>query len=198
MTKSFLISILFMISFSMFSQENEAKKWKFAFQFDNRFSSIRNNDITIFGAKAGVQYKNLTRFGMGASFITNPVTIEYFNKKTKANETNNISFWYVSVFNDWILYKSNHWECFVTEQIGYGKPSFVREVNDEIVSDVNIGLVVNEISAQTNYKFNSWIGVGAGIGYRNILNPNARLKTTFDAPIYIVKVIIYPEVFFKN
>jgi hypothetical protein len=182
----------------MFAQENEVKKWKFAFQFDNRFSSIRGTDITIFGAKAGLQYKNRTRFGLGASLILNPVTIEYFNKKAKANETNTIDFWYVSVFNDWILFKNDHWECFVTEQIGFGKPSFVKEVNEEIVTDLNIPIFVNELSGQVNYKFNSWSGVGAGFGYRNILNNNAKFKATLDAPIYIVKVIIYPEVFFKK
>lgn len=197
MKKSLVFSIIFLISFSVFGQESEVKKWKFAFQFDNRFSSIRENDITIFGTKAGLQYKNRTRFGLGVSFILNPLTIEYFNKKSKVNETNNIDFWYVSVFNDWILYKNDNWECFVTEQIGYGKPSFVREVHDEIVTDLNIPLFVNEISGQVNYKFNSWVGVGAGFGYRNILNSNAKLKNSFDAPIYIVKVIIYPEVFFK-
>jgi hypothetical protein len=77
--------------------------------------------------------------------------------------------------------------------LGYGKPSFLKEVNDNIVSDVNIGLLVNEISGQANYKVNAWLGTGAGFGYRNILNPNARLKTTFGAPIYILKVIIYPD-----
>ncbi len=196
--KIFLVLFSILVTTTIFSQEISPKKWRFAFQLDNRFSSIRNNNITIFGAKVGVQYKNLTRFGLGVSFIVNPVTIEYFNKKLKAQETNTLNFWYISVFNDWILYKSNHWECFITEQIGTGNPSFTREVNDEIVSDINIGLVLNEISGQVNYKFNDWIGLGTGFGYRNILNKNGQLKDTFNAPIYIVKLIIYPEAFFKN
>lgn len=196
--KNALTLAIFLFSINLFSQTIESKKWKFAFQFDNRFSSIDKTDITIFGIKGGVQYKNLTRFGVGVSFILNPVTIEYFNKKMKVDETNNISFWYVSVFNDWIVFKDNNWECFVTQQIGYGKPSFVKEVNDEIVSNINIGLVVNEISAQTNYKITSWIGLGAGVGYRNLWTGDGRLKKTFNAPIYILKVIVYPEVFFKK
>jgi hypothetical protein len=189
--------LLILLSYTITAQETAIKKWKFAFQLDNRFSNIKNSEITIFGAKAGMQYKNRTRFGLGFSFITNPVTIDFFNKKAKQSETSNINLWYISVFNDWILYKNKDWECFVTEQVGYGKPNFTREINDEIVSDLNIGLYVNEISGQVNYKFNNWIGVGAGIGHRNILNKDARLKATLDAPIYIIKVIVYPEVFFK-
>ena len=176
--------------------QQKPEKYKFNFQLDNRLSSIRNNTITLFGAKVGLQYKNLTRFGAGVSFIVNPVEISYINKKTKLEETNTINFWYGSLFNDWILYKNNKWECFVTEQIGFGKPTFVREVGSETVNDIAVPIFVNEISAQVNYKLFNWAGIGAGFGYRNLWNGDTRLKTTLNAPIYIFKLIIYPEVIF--
>jgi hypothetical protein len=192
-----LFSFFFLFSILNFGQE-VTKKWSFAFQLDNRFSSIRNQEINVFGTKVGFQYKKLTRIGLGSSFIINPVYINYFNKKINKEETNKISFWYFSIFNDWMLYKNNKWECFLTEQIGYGKPSFVKEVNDDVVSDVNVDLYLNEISGQVNYKFTSWIGIGTGFGYRNLFNKKSILTTTFDAPIYIAKVIVYPEIFFKK
>jgi hypothetical protein len=194
---SAIVSFCFLFSISIYAQE-APKKWTFAFQLDNRFSSIRNQEINVFGAKLGFQYKKLTRIGLGGSFIINPVSINYFNKKLNKEETNKICFWYFSVFNDWIFYKNDKWECFITEQIGYGKPNFIKEVNDEVISDVNLNLYVNEISSQVNYKFSSWIGFGAGFGYRNLLNDKSILKTTFDAPIYIAKIIILPEIFFKK
>jgi hypothetical protein len=193
-----LLSILLLSTFSIQCQEVKSKKWKFAFQLDNRFSSIRNKDVTVFGLKVGFQYKKLTRIGVGCSFLVNPVYIDYYNKKLKAEETNKISFWYFSVFNDWILYKSKKWECFATEQIGFGNPNFTKEINNDIVSDVDVNLYVNEISGQVNYKLSKWIGLGAGIGHRNLLNKKSALNTTFDAPIYIAKIIIYPETFFNN
>ena len=196
MNKSFIILFL-VFSMVCFSQD-QTKKYKFNFQLDNRISSIRGNTITLFGAKIGVQYKNLTRFGVGASFIVNPVEIRYINKQTKLEEVNSINFWYGSFFNDWILYKNDNWECFVSEQIGFGKPSFVRLAGDEVVTDVAIPLFVNEISGQINYKMYSWLGFGAGIGYRNILNSNSKLKSALDAPIYILKIIIYPESILKG
>jgi hypothetical protein len=198
MNKFKVLFFTFISITSLYSQEIEPKKWKVIFQLDNRFSSIRKNDITVFGAKVGFQYKNLTRFGIGTSFILNPVTIDYFNKRTATDETNKINFWYISLFNDWILYKNQHWECFITEQIGFGKPSFVKEVNDEIVKDVNVNLFINEISGQINYKVKLWIGIGAGFGYRNDLNKSQLLQSTFNAPIYIGKIIIYPEAIFKR
>ncbi|MFK7048390.1 MULTISPECIES: hypothetical protein [Flavobacterium] len=172
---------------------NSDKKYRFIFQMDNRLSSLRDNQISILGAKIGFQYKNKFRFGVGTSFILSPVKITYINKRTQLINDNKVSLWYGSLFTDWIFYKNPKWECFLTEQIGFGKPSFVREINDDIVRNTNISLYVNEISGQANYKILKWIGLGAGIGYRNILNSKAALKTTFDAPIYIGKIILYPE-----
>lgn len=175
--------------------QTETTKWKFNFQLDNRFSKIHNNEVVIFGGKIGLQYKNLTRFGIGASTIIKPVIINYFDKKTNTEDENIINFWYVSVYNDWILYKNNKWECFLTEQIGYGKPSFIHEVNSDVIRDVGLDLYVNEFSGQVNYKILSWIGAGVGVGYRNLFNKKSVLTNTFNAPIYIFKLIIYPESF---
>jgi hypothetical protein len=182
----------------MQAQVEVPKKWRFNFQLDNRFSKIRDNEVVIFGGKIGLQYKKLTRFGLGTSFIINPVTVHYINKKTNTDAENIINFWYVSVFNDWILYKNNHIECFVTEQVGYGKPTFVKEISNDVVRETSTDLYVNELSGQVNYKILPWIGVGTGVGYRSLFNKKSVLTNTFDAPIYIFKIIIFPESFFKN
>jgi hypothetical protein len=191
-----LLLLLFLASFSGYTQDTEDKKIKFIFQLDNRFSSIQRRDVTLFGAKMGLQYKNITRFGIGISFITKPVEIDYFNKKTNQEETNIINFGYISFFDDLILFKTKKWEGFITEQICFGRPRFSKEINDEIVSDVNVRMFLNEISGQLNYKIFPWLGVGAGAGYRNLWNKSTVLKKTFDAPVYIAKVIIYPGAFF--
>jgi len=202
MKKSLLLLVLFS-TLTIFSQDN-LKKYKFNFQFDNRYSNIRNYKITIFGAKMGIQYKNLTRFGVGASFIVSPVditgTLQVRIKKKLVNENTEekISFWYFSVYNDWIFYKTKHWECFATEQIGYGKPVYVYQVNNATVREEDIPLYVNEISGQVNYKIFSWMGLGAGLGYRNIWNGGSEVKDTFNAPIYIARLIIYPESILKK
>lgn len=196
--KHFIV-LFFLVCFAQTQAQVEIpKKWRFNFQLDNRFSKIHGDEVIIFGGKFGLQYKKLTRFGIGASFIINPVKVQYIDKRTNLPDENIINFWYVSVFNDWILYKNNHLECFVTEQIGYGKPTFIHEVNNDVVKDINFDLYVNEISGQVNYKILPWIGAGAGVGYRNLFNKKSALTNTFDAPIYIFKIIIFPESFFRN
>lgn len=193
--QAFFVVVLLCFLTTFYGQETP-NKWKFAFQLDNRFSSIRSKEVAVFGAKVGVQYRKLIRFGVGGSFVSNPVYIDYFNKRLNTPETNKISFWYLSLFNDWILYKNKKWECFLTEQLGFGRPNFTKEINNDVLSDVDVTVYVNEISGQLNYKIVPWIGVGAGIGHRNLLNKKSVLNTTFDAPIYIAKIILYPDFFF--
>ncbi len=193
-----LFFFVIFVNLALSAQESNTKKFRFIFQLDNRFSSIDKADIVLWGAKTGVQYKNYTRFGLGASFITSPVQIDYFNKRTRQNEINTIDFHYISFFDDLILYKNPKWEIFLTEQLCYGSPSFSKEVNDEIVSDVDIKMFLNEFSGQVNYKIFPWIGTGVGIGYRNVWNKSPLLQRTFNAPVYIVKIIIYPMAIFKN
>lgn len=193
-----LFYLLLLFSYSNYSQEKSEKKFRFNFQLDNRFSSINDQNVVLWGAKIGVQYRNYTRFGMGVSVVAEPISVEYFNKKTRKQETNTINFHYVSVFDDLILYKNHKWQIFITEQLCFGSPSFSKEINDEIVSDVNIQMFLNELSGQVNYKFFPWIGAGAGIGYRNVWNKSAVLQRTFNAPVYIVKIIIYPMAIFKR
>ena len=202
MKKGILLWVLFSVV-AVFSQHSP-NKYKFNFQFDNRYSDIRSNQITIFGAKVGVQYKNLTRFGVGASFIPSPVDVtgtlqvKIKNKFLTRTTDEKISFWYFSLYNDWIFYKNKHWECFATEQIGYGKPVYVYEVNGATVREDEVPLLVNELSGQVNYKVLSWMGLGVGMGYRNIWNGGSEMKDTFNAPIYIARLIIYPERIFKK
>ena len=181
-----------------FAQDIVSKTWKFNFQLDNRISQIKDKNITIFGLKAGVEYKSLTRFGIGTSFVLNPISIDYVNKKTRQTEQNSMEFWYVSVFSDWILFRNERWHCFVTEQIGVGQPNFIKTINDEVVSDVNVTIYINEISLQAQYKILPWIGAGAGFGYRNNLNKSQLLKSAIDAPVYIVKVILYPNMILQK
>ncbi len=191
--KKFILLFFCFISIICFGQDSIVKKYKFNLQFDNRFSSIENNSVTIYGLKVGAEYRGLTRFGIGVSAVLKPIPLIYYNMTSNANETNSMNFWYVSIFNDWIFFRNKHWQCFITEQFGVGKPNFTKEINNQIVDDVNVTIFLNEISVQAQYKILPWIGAGAGIGYRNSLNKSNVLKTTINAPIYVLKVILYPK-----
>lgn len=181
---------------SAFSQDTFVKKWKISFQLDNRFTTVNEKNISIFGAKVGLTYKKLTRFGIGTSFALKPVTNTFVNNNMQTVENTN-SFWYVGFFNDWILLKNNRWNCFVTEQIGVGAPQFTSSINGQTISDEKVILYVNELSAQAQYKIIPWLGVGAGIGYRHSLNNDAHIKSVVNGPVFIAKVIVYPGAIFK-
>lgn len=192
MARLSLFVCIVLLSFCSKAQDT-LPKWKPNFQLDNRVSSIRNNSIVLIGAKLGFQYKNLTRIGIGSSFILKPVEFEYINQKTGELVRNKADFWYFSIYNDWIIYKNHNLEIFITEQIGYGKPKYSRGLGDEVLSESKVDLYINELSTQANYKITPIVGVGIGIGYRNLFNKKSLLNPTFDAPLYMAKLIIYPR-----
>ncbi|OYU84975.1 MAG: hypothetical protein CFE24_04060 [Flavobacterium sp. BFFFF2] len=196
MLKKVAFSFIAGISLLWNVQAQNEQNWKFFANLDNRFSSIRNNSILLVGVKTGMQYKKKYRIGLGFSWMTSPVTVNFLNKKTRQTESNEIHFWYGSMFFDYVIFRNKRWEFFATEQLGYGQPEFKVAVQTDVVSDLDIPLYINEISTQINYKVTKGFGVGAGIGYRNLWNRKALLRDTFDAPIYILKVTLYPEDWF--
>ena len=198
MKKVYFLALFFASCLGLIAQIDEERQWKFIGQLDNRYSSISRNDIFIFGMKAGVQFENLFRAGVGGSVILEPVRITSVNQKSGNEEENTMQFWYGSVFGEMIVLKNERWEIFVTNQFGFGSPNFKKRIDDEIVVDVNTNIYINEVSGQLNYTIRPWLGVGAGIGYRNVINNSGEIRRSLNAPVYLGKLIIYPRYFIKK
>ena len=49
-----------------------------------------------------------------------------------------------------------------------------------------------EASVSVQYKIVEWLGLGAGIGYRYMIQPNDYISTTFNYPIWSLKFILFP------
>ena len=74
------------------AERGRTQSAKFNLQFDNRFSSIENNSVTIYGLKVGAEYRGLTRFGIGVSAVLKPIPLMYYNMTSNVNETNSMNF----------------------------------------------------------------------------------------------------------
>ena len=197
MKKNIVIFFTLLTFSTAVAQDTIVKKWKFTLQLDNRFTRLNEKNVTIFGGKAGFAYKNLTRIGIGTSFALKPISNDFVDVNTGQTVENTTGFWYFSVFNDWIIFKNKRWNCYVTEQIGIGAPRFTKSINGQIVSDENVTLIINELSAQAQYKFLPWLGAGAGLGYRHSLNKDSFVRSAVNGPVFIAKVIIYPGAIFS-
>ena len=58
-----------------------------------------------------------------------------------------------------------------------------------IINEKKTGLL--EVSMLAEYRLLRWLGLGAGVGYRQMLTSDAILRKNFNGPLYIVKVKIY-------
>lgn len=165
---------------------------KFYLSFDNRNSFISSRNALFLGVKAGLEYDELFRYGLGFTSLYNQTYATYINDIKKSEET--LNFNYVSIFAEYIFYKEN--------------PKF------ELSMPINLGLgyswLANKISttghfqmlyeAQLNgmYFPVKFFGLGAGVGYRLMLINNPHIDEQFTAPIYSFRAKLILGQLFNN
>ena len=183
-------------------------KTRIIFNFDARNSIIRGEKAYLFGTKLGLEFNDRWRTGLGFYFLAPPK--EYTNLPAlppgapagiEVPVSQRLFFNYFSVFGEYIIYGSKHWELSAPLSIGYGK------ITDENYSEAGNLLttrkhhvLVLEPAVQGHYKVFSWIGIGAGIGYRHVLGTDGGLHTkydtrtsrNFDSPVWIAKIKLFP------
>lgn len=177
-------------------------KTTFVFSFDARRSVIRNQKAKIGGIKIGLDFKNKIRAGLGFYGWTGPFedTI-IINEGAPDQDTvlAGIAFNYVSPYLEYIIYQNKKVELSMPIQFGFGDVSVqykYKNGNTETPIKKSVGVFV--ISLTGYYKFFTWLGIGGGVGYRNILTKEKIIKKTFNAPVYIVKIRIFFGPIFKK
>ncbi len=158
----------------------------FIFNLDNRFTYLNNEFVTILGLRAGLEWRNRIRAGMGAYFLS--TSLEARPPGISPDVPSDLEFRYASVFGEYILLKKARWEWSVPVQLGYGH-TFYAYQNGLKTDKVKVWFI--EPSVAGHYKFNPYVGVGAGIGYRFMLDDPEKATRDLNAPIYQVKLKIF-------
>ena len=171
-------------------------KTTFVFSFDARRSVIRDQKAKIGGIKIGLDFKNKIRAGLGFYGWTGPFedTI-IINEEPPDQDTvlAGIAFNYVSPYLEYIIYQNKKVELSMPIQFGFGDVSVqYKYKNGNIETPIKKSVGVFVISLTGYYKFFTWLGIGGGVGYRNILTKQKLIRKTFNAPVYIVKIRIFP------
>jgi hypothetical protein len=191
-----------------------SKKIGFYFSLDIRRSVVRDVPVRISGLKMGVSflknhalgigYYNLGRPILGGLYVSNPV--EYDEQRTfisrKSGQNLNLhariklEMAYASLFYEHRFLARRKWNMDVTAQYGLGHLYIYAydKIDGHLIGGKakrdNISLVEGSVSVQ--YKIVEWFGIGAGFGYRYMINPNEYISTTFNYPIWTLKLILFP------
>lgn len=159
-------------------------------RLDIRGSFISNSNVRFFGAKAGLEHARRFQYGVGYSFLLSPV--EQDLEIEGHDFTGRLRLGYAAAYVDYAFYQRGPWEVRIPLQIGLGAGS-VTYSDDEGSKKTwrRTGLVIYEPAMTVQFRFARYFGLGAGWGYRLVLQTREGLGERLTAPVYILGLRIF-------
>jgi hypothetical protein len=165
---------------------------KFVFNFDARYTLFRNDPVRIGGIKAGLEFKKHFRAGIGLYGLNAPVITSFIPTPDQPVSASEMKFRYAAVYGEWVLLKNKRWEVSLPLQLGYGKiQTKYLGAGHTLLQTDRRKIWLAEPAIAGHYKIYSWVGVGAGAGYRQALNPGSKSIRELNAPVYSLKAKIF-------
>jgi len=190
---SFLSIVMAQVAFSQtFEKELEfalQKKPKFDFRLDSRNTFISQNGVRVFGFKFGVDYNRTLSFGLGYNQLLSNVKRDVYHHGLE--QSAKLSYYYISPYIDYTFYRDSKWELSIPVQLGIGEAFYEYSVNNKPVDFAKGFMFSYEPAISFQYKFLSYFGAGAGVGYRLMIVNNSNVKEQFTSPVYLFKFKIY-------
>jgi len=204
--KRLLFAIFFFSSFAssaQFDQSNEVRilggerellpyqnKLKPDFSFDARRTLFQNRWVLVGGLKFGVQYKRIHRVGIGVYFLNTRIFDDDVEFILEANKIE-YDFGYSTLYYDRVLYFDKKWEVGSMLHLGGGKIKTYYE-NEFNPNERNTGPELNfsvaEFVAYGEYNLLYWLGLSAGLGYRQVFGLKYDLGGDFSSAIFVINL----------
>lgn len=165
-------------------------KLKPDFSFDARRTLFKSRWILVGGLKFGVEYKRIHRLGIGVYFLNTRIFDEDVEFILEANKIE-YDFEYSTLYYERVLYFDKKWELGGTLHLGGGKINtfFENELNP---NERNRGPVLNfsvaELVAYGEYNLLYWLGLSAGVGYRQVFGLEYDLGSDFSSAIFVINL----------
>ncbi len=158
------------------------------------FARNKTVPIKVGGVNLGIEINGYYRSGLGFYSWDKQQKniIVHAGKPDEKEVAADISFEYMSLYNEVAWLQRKQWELSTSLQLGIG--SVVITYNNEQDQEVE---VLNEepgvaaLSLRGYYKFFTWLGVGGGAGYRYMLTSKQPVKDRFNAPFYMTSIKLF-------
>ena len=195
------------------STSRKKKKYGLYFSFDIRKSLVREIPVRMSGLKIGITFHKKHSIGIGYYNLGRPIFNDYYisdpaeydasqtlfskkqGKKIDVETTVKLSLAYASFFYEYRFLARRKWNMDFNTQFGAGIVNIevINKTNGRLIGAPKKDLVkLLEASVIVQYKIFSWLGLGAGMGYRYMINPNEYISTTFNYPIWTVRLVLFP------
>jgi hypothetical protein len=156
---------------------------QFVAKLDGRGSFVRNENVRIFGVKAGFEHGGRFQYGIGWSMLLTPVERTHV-QEGRSQETR-LRMWYFNPYVDYAFYQRGRWEIRLPVQIGFGRGTLSsRYLAGPRLPLRRTGLILYEPAMTVQYRFLRYLAVSGGWGFRLAIHTRSGLGENLTAPIY--------------
>ncbi len=191
-----VFGIFFNLSlFQVFSQNNHFDTViyslntspQFLFKVDSKFSFVSNQLVSMRGVKAGLNYNDIVKLGLGYSWMKNGFV---FDNPTEVINNDNYELHYSAliIFADYVFRQNKSWSLVYNIDIGGVRATYKNTLNDR--NDYKSYGVIFAPTLISEHRFFSYFIIGVGGGYRAIFRNRGQVLEKFSAPIFIVRAKI--------
>ncbi len=165
-------------------------KPRFTFNFNNKTSFVSNRISNFYGINLGLEYDRIFTYGISFNALYD-LPYNYKFEKVDLSEKK-FKFVYSSIFMEYNFEKRERFEFSIPLHLGLGW-SWIK--NQKQTLGVNV-----LYEAQLNFLYYpiSYVGVGAGLGYRIILFENKHIDEQLSAPLFSIKIQVLIQEIFNN
>ena len=166
--------------------------------FDSYFSFIGKKSADVWGFKAGIEWNEKWRFGIGYNKLSSDI-IEYkalpqSELPYAKNDTVKAQLFlrYFPLMAEYIAYRKDPWQITIPLQMGAGSSYFQyfdKENGSRKVFEHGVLIFQPGVNAQ--YKVLKWFGIGAGLGYRFLVINNPDIETSMNSPVFSIGLKIF-------
>ncbi|GGF24326.1 hypothetical protein GCM10011383_39940 [Hymenobacter cavernae] len=162
-------------------------------QFDQRFSPLNRKLVGINGFKLGVEWRGRLRAGLGAYLLSGGVPISGTVPLALPPGTQaELRFRYVAAYGEYVLIGTPRWELSTPTQFGFGRVFARYRLPDGSQQQSAIDHIwLVEPSLAGHMRVFRWIGVGAGVGYRQMLFLNGSEERELSGFIVLGRVKLF-------
>lgn len=163
---------------------------RFVAKLDVRGGFISNRSVRFIGMKAGLEHAKRFQYGLGFNLLypSEQRSVEVDGSEVDAR----LRMGYVAPYVDYAFYQRGNWEARIPVQIGFGAGSLAY-INDagERRTIARSGLILYEPAMTIQYRVARYFAVGAGWGFRIVVQTGQDLGERLTAPVYLFGLRVF-------
>ncbi len=184
-----------------FLKQKYRKDWKPVLGLDNHYSAFFGQSTKIWGLKLGVEIYQGYRVGLAAYYLPKKVAMTPIHEEGALDSVyRKFRMHYYNTFMEFILFQSWKWEVALPFSLGYGIANIERwdPLRKKWNKAPNRGGFVTTVAFNAQYKIFSWIGIGVGLGYRQVISKEADIQRDLSGLMVTLKFKLFLSHLYKG